>query len=232
MNTPHSGDGTPPSNDTLRIFVVDDHPAIRDAVIDTVESTMDMTVCGEADAAEEAFQKIGTLEPDIAIIDLSLTDAHDLGLVRKIHAEHPGVKTVVYSTYDETVYAEQAIRAGASGYLMKGEPTKRLIEAIRAARRGEIYLSRRMASRILGAKVGDSSSHPGFPIDELTAREGDVFRLVGKGYSVDEICDELDLHRKTVETYRRRAKEKLGLDSVSELLQYALRWIAVQGSED
>lgn len=232
-DTSRRSDGAPRSNNSLRVFVVDDHPSICEAVADVIESIMDMTVCGEAGAAKEALQKLGTLGPDIAIVDLSLTDMHGVELIRRIHAQYPSVKIIVYSTYDETVYAEPAIRAGASGYLMKGEPTKRLVEAIRAVRRGEMYISHRMKSRILGVGGRDQSSGPGFPIDELTDREMEVFQLIGNGYGVGEICDELDLNRKTVETYRRRAKEKLGLDNVSDLLQYALRWGTVQeGGED
>ena len=217
-------------NGSLRVLVVDDHPAIRSALVDTVAETMDMSVCGEAKTAAEAFQMVETLRPHIAIVDISLKDANGVALIEKIHTHYPDVKMVVYSTHDETVHAERAIRAGVSGYVMKGEPTKRLIEAIRAVRRGEIYLSRRMATRVLGGR--DPSSGLGFFIDELTGRELKVLQLFGKGYDADERADALDLNQETVETYRRQAKEKLGLGSVSELQQYALRWTMAQRRDD
>ena len=231
LDAPGSSDTAEP-NDSLHVLVVDDHPAIRSALADTIAETIDMSVCGEADTAAEAFQMVEALTPHIAIVDISLKDADGVALIEKTHAHHSDVKTIVYSTHDETVHAERAIRAGASGYVMKGEPTTRLIEAIRAVRRGETFLSRRMATRVLGGGARDQASGPGFPIDELTGRELEVFQLFGKGNDVDEIADALDLNRKTVETYRRRAKEKLGLDSVSELQQYALRWIMAQRRDD
>ena len=110
-------------NGSLRVLVVDDHPAIRSALVDTVAETMDMSVCGEADTAAEAFQMVETLRPHIAIVDISLKDANGVALIEKIHTHYSDVKMVVYSTHDETVHAERAMRAGASGYVMKGEPT-------------------------------------------------------------------------------------------------------------
>jgi len=217
------------TTDHIRVFLVDDHPAIREAVADTIDGTMDMEVCGQASSADESFRMIEQLEPDVAIVDISLNDAHGLDLVQNVRAQHPEVKMIVFSMYDENVYAERAIRAGGSGYLMKSEPTKNVIEAIRSVNRGEVYLSRRMASRILNKVAMGRSSEPSFAIDELTDREMAVFQMLGQGYSVKDIQDRLSLSRKTIETYRRRAKEKLGFDTVSELLQYAVQWTYGQG---
>jgi DNA-binding NarL/FixJ family response regulator len=191
---------------------------------------MDMEICGQASSSDEAFRMIEKLKPDVAIIDISLNDAHGLDLVQNVRAQYPDVKMIVFSMYDENVYAERAIRAGASGYLMKSEPTKSVIEAIRSVHRGEVYLSRRMASRILNKVAMGRSSQPSFAIDELTDREMAVFQMLGQGYSVQDIQDRLSLSRKTIETYRRRAKEKLGFDTVSELLQYAVQWTYGQGT--
>ncbi len=217
--------------DHIRVFLVDDHPAIREAVRDTVEDTIDMEICGEADSSDEAFHQIEELNPDVAIVDISLNDAHGLDLVQNVRSQYPDVEMVVFSMYDENVYAERAIRAGASGYLMKSEPTKNIVEAIRSVDDGEVYLSRRMASRILNKVAKGHSSEPSFAIDELTDREMAVFQMLGQGYSVQEIQDRLSLSRKTIETYRRRAKEKLGFDTVSELLQYAVQWTYSQGAQ-
>jgi DNA-binding NarL/FixJ family response regulator len=222
--------GEQKGSDRIRVLLVDDHPAIREAVADTINGTMDMEVCDEASSSDGAFRKVEKLEPDVAIVDISLEDAHGLDLVQNIRSQYPDVKMIVFSMYDENVYAERAIRAGASGYLMKAEPTKRLIEAIRSINRGEVYLSRRMASRILNKVAMGRTSEPNFAIDELTDREMAVFQMLGEGHSVQDIEDRLNLSRKTIETYRRRAKEKLGFDTVSELLQYAVQWTYGQGT--
>ena len=218
------------STNHIHVFIVDDHPAIREAIRDTIEGTIDMEICGEASSSDDAFREIEELQPDVAIVDISLNDAHGLDLVQNVRSQHPEVRMVVFSMYDENVYAERAIRAGASGYLMKSEPTKNIVEAIRSVHDGEVYLSRRMASRILNKVAMGRSSEPSFAIDELTDREMAVFQMLGQGYSVQEIQDRLSLSRKTIETYRRRAKEKLGYDTVSELLQYAVQWTYSQGS--
>lgn len=214
----------------IRVFLVDDHPAILEAIRDRIEATIDIEVCGKAKSSDDAFRKIEELRPDVAIVDISLEDAHGLDLVQNVRAQHPEVQLMVFSMYDEMVYAERAIRAGASGYLMKSESTENLIEAIRVVNEGEVFLSRDMASRILNKVARGESSEPSFPIDELTDRELAVFQMLGEGHSIDEIQDRLNLARKTIETYRRRAKEKLGLDSVSKLLQYAVQWASAPGA--
>ncbi len=219
------------SSDRIRILIVDDHPAVREALADTIEGKMDMDLVGQASSADEAFRMVEKLQPTVAVVDISLEDSHGLDLVQNIRAQHPDVQVVVFSMYDEGVYAERAIRAGASGYLMKSEPTQSVMEAIRNVHRGEVHLSRQMASHILNKVAMGRSSGPSFAIDELTDREMAVFQMLGEGFSVQEITDRLSLSRKTIETYRRRAKEKLGFDSVAELLQYAVQWTYSQGGE-
>ena len=213
----------------IRVFLVDDHPAILEAIRDRIESTIDIEVCGETGSSEKAFRQIEKLNPDVAVIDISLEDAHGLDLVQNVRAQYPDIQVMVFSMYDEMVYAERAIRAGASGYLMKSKSTEELIEAIRVVNDGEVFLSRDMASRILNKVARGEASEPSFPIDELTDRELAVFQMLGEGHSIEEIQDRLNLARKTIETYRRRAKEKLGLDSVSKLLQYAVQWASAPG---
>ncbi len=215
---------SPGGGDRIRVTVTDDHPAIREALARTIKSKLGMELCGEAASAEETLSLIEATRPHVAIVDVSLSDVHGLSLVQQIRAKHPAVQVIVYSMHDENVYAEKALRAGAAGYLMKSEPLQQLMEAIVRAYHGEICLSREMASRILSTNSFKRDASPGFAIDDLTARERMVFTLLGEGYSVSEITEELGIEAKTVETYRRRAKEKLGLQSVGELLQYALRW--------
>jgi DNA-binding NarL/FixJ family response regulator len=212
------------SNDHIRTFLVDDHPAVLEAIRQRVEDTLDIEVCGGAGSANEAFRQIEELSPDTAVIDISLEDAHGLDLVQNLQSQCPDVKSIVYSMYDEKIYAERAIKAGASGYLMKDKPPEELIEAIRVVTKGEVFLSRKMASSILNKVARGESAAPSFPIEEFTDRELAVFQMIGEGHSIQEIQDRLNLARKTVETYRRRAKEKLGFQSVSKLLQFAVQW--------
>ncbi len=209
----------------IRIFVVDDHPAIQEALAATVGSESDLELVGSARTATEGMEQIRELRPDVVVVDISLEDAHGLDLVHQIRSELPETQVVVFSMYDEVAYAERAIRAGAMGYVMKSESTQSVVEAIRTVMQGEVYLSHRMASRILSKVVrGRSVQHHMVSLDTLTDREMAVFQLLGQGYSIEEIMQRLNLSRKTVETYRRRAKEKLGFSSVSELLQFAVQW--------
>ncbi len=216
---PHRRDAVP-----IRVFVIDDHPAIREALKDTLTGRVGMAWCGDAGSAEEAFGQLEYARPHVLVVDISLGDAHGLDLVQNIRAQHPDVQVVVFSVYDENLYAERAIRAGALSYLMKSEPTERVVEAIRSVHRGDVYLSRRMASQILGKVVRRQRHTLVATVEELTDRELAVFQMLGEGCGVKQIADRLSLSRKTIETYRRRAKEKLGFDSVAELLQYAVQW--------
>jgi DNA-binding NarL/FixJ family response regulator len=206
----------------LDIYVVDDHPAIRRAVGDAIDQTMDLELCGQASTAEEGFRNIERIGPDVAVIDISLPDGHGLDLLQTLQAQTPEVATVVFSMYDETVYAERAIQAGASGYVMKTESPTRLLEAVRAAANGRIDLSQEMSSRLLSALSEDET--PDVPLGELTDRELEVFELIGQGLGVEAIEERLHISRKTVETHRRHAKEKLGLESIQELQHHAVQW--------
>ena len=208
------------------VFLVDDHPPIRRAISEAVNGKIDLEIVGEAGRLDGTLDQIAEAAPDVVVIDISLPDGHGLDLVQSLAETHPEIQTIVFSMYDEAVYAERALRAGASGYLMKTESLQDLVEALRSVERGEMYLSRTMATQILSGRRGGAT--PSFAIDELTEREFQVFRLLGRGHTVQEIEERLDLSRKTVETYRRRAKEKLGFDSVSELLQHAVQWTYVQ----
>jgi DNA-binding NarL/FixJ family response regulator len=215
--------------DDTCVFLIDDHPAVREAVRDTIEVEENVTVCGEAATSDEAFRQIGDRTPDVSIVDISLADAHGLDLIQNVDGQYPDVESVVFSQYSEEAYAERAIRAGASGYVMKSEPPEQIVEAIRSVEEGELYLSQRMSSRLLNKVAAGHASDSGPVTDDLTDREMAVVQMLGQGYSVQDIQDRLNLARKTIETYRRQAKEKLGFDNVSELLQYAVKWHHTQG---
>lgn len=206
------------------VLIVDHHPAIREALMATISSWEGLQVVGEAATAARALELAERTTPDLVIVDISLQDAHGLDLVRDIREQQPRVRVLVFSMYDEGVYAERAIRAGASGYLMKSEPTRQVAEAIQSISDGDVYLSDRIASRILKKVIRDEDYALGSTTDELTDRELTVFRMLGEGHGMRDIADELGLSRKTIETYRRRAKEKLGFETVSELIQFAVQW--------
>jgi DNA-binding NarL/FixJ family response regulator len=208
----------------IRVMLVDDHPAIREGIAAAIRSKLDLEVVAETGFSDEALGLIQKNKPDVAVVDISLGDVHGLDLVHNIRTQYPAVQVLVFSMYDENVYAERALRAGAAGYLMKSEPLQSLVDAIRTIVRGEVYLSRDLASRILGKLVTRQTTGPTFATDELTDREMAVFQMLGEGFSIEEITERLHVSRKTVETYRRRAKEKLGLDSIGELIQYAVQW--------
>ncbi len=221
-----SASDTRPSSadDRTTVFVVDDHPAIREALATAINSKVDMRLIGESGSAQEALEKIGRHPPDVVIVDISLEDAHGLDVVEDIRSQFPDTRVIIFSMYDESVYAERAIRAGASGYVMKTEPTQSVVKAVQAVTGGDVYLSRRISSRILSKVIRQQDYKLGTATEKLTDREMTVFQLLGEGHSVRDIAEQLDLSRKTIETYRRRAKEKLGFDTVAELLQYAVQW--------
>lgn len=221
---PSAEDAFDEKDSRTQIFIVDDHPAIREALASSINSKIDMRVIGESSTAKKALRQMERRTPDVVVVDISLEDAHGLDLVEEIRSRFPDLRIVVFSMYEESVYAERAIRAGASGYVMKSEPTERVVEAIQSVSEGDVYLSQRMSSRILSKVIRQQDYAFSSATEQLTDREMTVFEKLGRGESVRDIAEELDLSRKTVETYRRRAKEKLGFDTVDELLQYAVQW--------
>ncbi len=224
----NEGSSRSPAN-VIKVVVVDDHPAILEALDDAIAGKEDLSVVGETDSVAEALELIAREQPDVAVVDISLREGHGLDLVGEIRQRFEGIQVVIFSMYDEAAYGERAIRAGAVGYVMKTAPIENVMDAIRQAAAGQIYLSRRMASRILTRMVkGKFQPDFKFAIDRLTDRELSVFQMLGEGHSIDEIAERLDLSRKTIEAYRRRAKEKLGLESISEVLQHAVMWTSGQ----
>lgn len=208
----------------IQVLLVDDHPSVRYGIAVALRGIQDLAICEAKGSGREALGVIERLLPDIVVSDISLGDTHGLDLISEVHSRYPSVNLLVFSRYHERVYAERAFRAGASGYLMKSAPTSLLVDAIRTVARGEIWLSREVASRILGKLLmGPNASVP-YVTDALTDRELIVFQMLGEGYSITDIMDRLHISRKTAETYRRRAKEKFNCRTVRDLLKYAEEW--------
>ncbi|PSQ82719.1 MAG: DNA-binding response regulator [Bacteroidetes bacterium QH_2_63_10] len=214
-----------------QVFVVDKHPAIREILRSKIESHPEMQVVGEGASPEDALPFMEQDPPEVVVLEISLGEADGLALIQEIRSRVPEVRILVFSKYSEDLYAERAIEAGASGYVMKTEPTDEVVRAIELVSQGQVFLSRHVASRILSRLVRGGSDTTTSPLGKLTDRELTVFRKIGEGHGVRQIAAQLDLNRKTIETYRRRAKEKLGHETVEELLRHAVQWVE-QGARE
>jgi DNA-binding NarL/FixJ family response regulator len=209
---------------SIRVFLVDDHPLVRQALKMAMRHEHDMEVCGEADDKDEALKGIAVAEPDLAIVDLRLRDSDGLELVRDLRDRHPNVLSLVLSMQDETMSAERAVRAGARGYISKREAPGKIIEAVRKVLGGEIYWSEKAAAQVASKIASPARPASSSAVDHLSDRELQVFEQIGLGKSTNEIADSLHIDISTVETYRARIKDKLNLKNGSELLQTAIRW--------
>ena len=216
----------------LTLAIIDDHPPIRQAIRHTAEDRMGMEVVAEADSNEDALRLITEHTPTVAVIDLSLSDGLSFGLMRTLRAECPGTALLVFSMYEEKIYAERALRHGASGYLMKPASTADLLAAAEKVGRGEVYLSPEMTTRVLRGQQAGTSQQIHFPIDELTDRQLEIFRLIGEGLTAKMIADRLEITQKTVEAHRRNAKNKLGYDSIDQVTSHAARWVQAEKCGD
>ena len=207
-----------------RVFVVDDHPIVRQGLALLINREADLVVCGEAEDAHTAVQAIATAKPDIMVVDISLNGPDGLDLLKDIRARYPELPVLVLSMHDESIYAERALRAGSQGYIMKQEATEKVLVALRRILSGEIYVSERIANRMLQRYIGGPSAGKPSTIADLTDRELEVFRLIGEGHSTRQIAEELHISVKTVESYQAHIKEKLSLRSARELVQHAIQW--------
>jgi DNA-binding NarL/FixJ family response regulator len=206
------------------VFVVDDHPLLRQGLALLINQQQDLEVCGEAEDAHAAMQAIGRKIPDILIVDISLNGPDGLDLLKSIRASYPSLPVLILSMHDEAIYAERALRARANGYIMKQEATEKVLVAVRRILNGEVYLSDRMANKMLRQYIGGTPTAIQSRISALSDRELEVFCLIGEGRGTREIAEELHLSIKTVETYQAHIKEKLALHSGRELIQHAVQW--------
>jgi len=206
-----------------RVFLVDDHPIVRRGFQLLLSLEPDLVVCGEADSAPAALQKILALTPDVAIIDLALKGGSGLELIKQLRAQGLRLKLLVFSMRDEGIYAERALRAGADGYLTKEEGAEKAIQAIRMLMQGKRYLSEPVAAKMMDSLVGQSPQADG-TIASLSDRELEVLELIASGLGSREIAQKLHLSMKTVESHREHIKSKLGLARATELVNYAFNW--------
>lgn len=213
------------------VLIVDDHPIVRQGLALLINREPDVAVCGDAEEAASALRRIEELNPDIVIVDISLNGPDGLDLLKSIRIRYPSLPVLILSMLDESLYVERALHAGANGYIMKQEATERVLVAIRRILAGEIYVSDRMANRLLHRFAGGNPSGERPTIADLTDRELEVFRLIGEGRGTRQIADALHISVKTVESYQAHIKDKLALKNARELVQRAVQWkVAGKGS--
>src|ERR1700753_1210610 len=205
------------------VVIVDDHPLLRQGLALLVNREEDLTVCGEAEEAQTAMKEIAARRPDILIADISLNGPDGLELLKNLRALYPSLPVLILSMHDESIYAERALRARANGYIMKQEATEKVLVAVRRILGGDIYLSERMANKLLHQYISGASADMNSRLSTLSDRELEVFRLIGEGRSTRQIAEKLHLSVKTVETYQAHLKEKLSLHSGRELVQHAIQ---------
>jgi DNA-binding NarL/FixJ family response regulator len=218
------------ATDKKRIFIVDDHPMMRQGLAQLIGAEKDLMVCGESENAERAVGAVKDLKPDLVLADISLPGKNGLELIKDFQAIQPGLPVLVISMHDESLYAERVLRAGGRGYIMKQEGGRKLMLAIRQVLSGKIYVSEKMSSDILeifsGRRAGSESS----PLEKLTDREFEVFEAISQGKGTREVAEQLHLSVKTVEAHRSNIKATLKLKSAVELVRYAVRWSESQGT--
>lgn len=215
--------------DKKKIFLVDDHPLVREWLTNLIQQQPDLHVCGEADSAPSALSAIATARPDLVIADINLKNSSGLELIKNLTDLHPSISVLVLSMHDESLYAERVFRAGARGYINKRETAEKTIEAIRRVIEGKLYVSERAAEVLAVEKMRARTANRS-AIELLSDRELEVFDKLGAGIGTRQIAEELHVSVKTVQEYCSRVKEKLRLNNATELLREAVRWREIRDS--
>jgi DNA-binding NarL/FixJ family response regulator len=211
-----------------KILIVDDHPIVRKGLAELIAPEPDLDICGEAEDVAGALEQVRALRPDLAVIDISLNDSHGLDLIARIKASYPEVKMLVWSMFEENVFAERALRTGAMGYITKRQSIDKVVDVIRQVLRGEMYLSPEM-TRLFLQRAGGGEPPEEDPVCRLTDRELEVLRMIGNGMTTQKIAHQLGLSPKTVESHREKIKTKLDLHDAAQLTQRAVQWVLENG---
>ena len=214
-----------------RIFLVDDHAMFRDGLRHVIDREPDLVVCGDAAAAEEALRGISETRPDLAIVDISLAGTSGIDLIKSLKTQYEDMPVLVVSMHDESLYAERALRAGAMGYVMKQEPAKTVKTAIRKVLAGDMHLSDKLASSLVSRLMHGAPDTPATPIETLSDRELEVFRMIGQGKGARQIAADLEVTVATVNSFRNRIKEKLNLKTSTEVMLHAIQWVQGEVSQ-
>lgn len=213
-----------------RVMLVDDHPMTREGLAAIINRQADLVVCCEAGNPDEALAHLAKSRPSLMVTDMTMPGCSGVEFIRAVHTLMPDLPVLVLSMHDELLYAERALRAGAWGYLMKDAGSARVLEVIRLVLAGQSYVSPQMSARLLDAMTGRRPRGSTSPIEKLSDREFEVFRLLGSGKSTKEIARVLNLSPKTVDVHRGRIKEKLQIRDVPSLIHHAVRWVETQAT--
>jgi len=214
---------------TKKVLIVDDHPLVREGLALRVSSQPDLEVCGEAASADEALNQVEATSPDLAIIDIQLVESSGIDLIKEVKARFPRVKVLVVSAYDDSLYAERALRAGALGYINKRQCQEKIIEAVRTVLDGRRYASDEITQRLFSLAVTGGAHTLADPIQRLSDRELEVFQLIGQGLKSSAIANRLFLSVHTIDSHREKIRHKLGLKNGNELMQRAVQWVLNNG---
>ena len=206
------------------VFIVDDHPIVRDGLSQLINSENDLEVCGDAASVGSAIESLDSGLPDVVIVDLSLPDSDGMELIKLIRARSSHLPVLVLSMHDENMYAERMLSAGANGYIMKQAAADQLLTALRRVLAGGVYVSDQFAATVTERLNDGDGTHMGNPVARLTNREVQVLNLIGSGKTTREAAENLNLSVKTVESHRQRIKKKLDLETPAELVKFAAEW--------
>jgi DNA-binding NarL/FixJ family response regulator len=213
----------------IKVVLVEDHPMFRERLAQLINKDLQMMVCGEADNILDAMRIIEAMKPDIAIVDITLSGSSGLELIKDLKARNNEVPVLVLSMHDELLYAERALRAGAKGYITKNQASSQVKLAVQTVLGGDVYLSPQMTTRVLRRLSKGTPDMTVSGVASLTDRELEVFRLLGCGHNSREIAQELGLGDATVNSYRFRIREKLGIRNTAELYNQAAQWVKEHG---
>lgn len=209
-----------------RLLIVDDHPVFRHGIAQLIRKFPEVTVCGEAENAQTALHAMRQLQPDVALIDISMPGTNGIELIKLMLAEQPRLIILTLSMHDESLYALRALRAGAKGYVMKEQVIETVLDALRKVIGGGTCVTPKFSERLVFKAIHGSDCDVGSPVDRLSDREVEVLQHFGRGKSTREIAEALRLSVKTIETHRAHIKEKLGFKSADEMVKFAVEWIA------
>jgi len=209
---------------TMKIMIVDDHPVVRKGIKSILESEDDINVTAEAESYDEALEKLGVDLPDLAIVDIELKGSENgVALIKSIKDKYPQVKTLVMSMDDGSLYAERSIRAGALGYIAKEEASERIVSAIHQVMSGELYLSSKLSKMIASSHIMGANDK-GPDVTTLSNKEFEIFKLIGQGYKRSEISKKMSMNINTIESHRRKIREKLDIKNSADLSRMAVKW--------
>lgn len=213
-----------------RFILLDDHPVFREGLKSLIETNENYNVLAQAGTISEVLDNTNKYRPDCILADISLSKQNGLNFIRNMKKTSPDIPILVVSMFDERIYAERSLRAGARGYVMKQEPSFIILNAINTVLEGTIYLSESMRDRIIENLASSHHADTVYPIETLSEREKDVLEYIGGGYGVSEIARLLYLSVKTINTYRDHIKEKLQLDNAAEIRRFAIHWLQARSS--